>query len=111
MLLLNEALQKAKERFSRYCTRFSRVRHEPSGIVSVLLTDKANARLLILRLSNSLIRATKAVDNGTNRTGSISALANALNCMGCYYRAIWMRVRWSYLREHEIESIHTGIEF
>lgn len=59
MLVLNEALQKAGEGID---TRFSRVRYSPSGAVSALLTEKANAGLLIPRLSNVLIRAAKTVD-------------------------------------------------
>lgn len=44
-------------------TRFSRVRYAPSGAISALLTEKANAGLLIPRLSNLLIRAAKTVDS------------------------------------------------
>ena len=57
MLALNEALQKAGEE-----TRFCRVRYSPSGAISTLLTEKANAGLFIPRLSNVLIRAAKTVD-------------------------------------------------
>ena len=59
MLVLNEALAKAGEGVD---VRFSRVRYSPSGAVSALLTEKANARILIPRLSNVLIRAAKTVD-------------------------------------------------
>ena len=57
MLALNKALQKAGEE-----TRFCRVRYSLSGAVSALLTEKANAGLIIPRLSNVLIRAVKTVD-------------------------------------------------
>ena len=43
MLVLNEALQKVGEGSD---TRFSRIRYAPSGSVSALLTEKANAVLL-----------------------------------------------------------------
>lgn len=56
MLALNEALQKAGEGLD---TRFSRVRYALSGAISTLLTEKANAGLLIPRLSNLLIRTAK----------------------------------------------------
>ena len=59
MLVLNEALAKAGEGVD---IRFSRVRYSPSGAVSALLTEKANAGLLVPRLSNTLIRAAKTVD-------------------------------------------------
>ena len=59
MLVLNEALARAGEGVD---IRFSRVRYSPSGAVSALLTEKANAGLLIPRLSNVLIRAVKTVD-------------------------------------------------
>ena len=59
MLALNEALARAGEGID---IRFSRVRYSPSGAVSALLTEKANAGLLIPRLSNVLIRAAKTVD-------------------------------------------------
>lgn len=60
MLVLNEALQKAGEGPD---ARFSRVRYAPSGAVSALLTEKANAGLLIPRLSNVLIREAKTIDS------------------------------------------------
>ena len=60
MLALNEALQKAGEGLD---TRFSRVRYAPSGAISALLTEKANAGLLVRWLSNLLIRAAKTVDS------------------------------------------------
>lgn len=59
MLALNEALQKAGEGWD---TRFSRVRYAPSGVIFAL-TEKANAGLLIPRLSNLLIRAAKTIDS------------------------------------------------
>ena len=59
MLALNEALQRAGEGLE---TRFCRVRYSPSGAVSALLTEKANAGSIIPRLSNVLIRAAKPVD-------------------------------------------------
>jgi len=59
MLALNEALARAGEGAD---IRFSRVRYSPSGEVSALLTEKANAGLLIPRLSNVLIRAAKTVN-------------------------------------------------
>ncbi len=59
MLVLKEALQKAGEGFE---TRFSRMRYAPSGAVSALLTEKANAGLLIPQLSNVLIRVAKTLD-------------------------------------------------
>lgn len=59
MLALNEALQKAGEGSD---IRFSRVKYAPSGAIYALITEKANAGLLIPRLSNSLIRAAKTVD-------------------------------------------------
>ena len=58
MLILNEALAKAGEGVD---TRFSRVRYSPSGAISALLTEKANAGLLVPRLSNTLIRAAETV--------------------------------------------------
>ena len=59
MLVLNKELQKAGEGLD---TRFSRVRYSPSGAVSALLTEKANAGSIIPRLSNVLIRAAKTID-------------------------------------------------
>ena len=59
MLVLNEALHKAREGFE---TRFFRVRYAPSGAISTLLTEKTDAELLISQLSNVLIRAAKIVD-------------------------------------------------
>ena len=47
MLVLNKTLQNGREGSD---TRFSRIRYAPSGAVSALLTEKANARLLIPRL-------------------------------------------------------------
>ena len=59
MLILNKALAKAGKGVD---IRFSQVRYSPSRAVSALLTEKANAGLLIPRLSNVLIRAAKTVD-------------------------------------------------
>lgn len=60
MLALNEALQKAGIETK---VRFSRVRYAPSGSISALLTEKADATMLIPSRSNLLIRAAKSVDN------------------------------------------------
>ena len=60
MLALNEVLQKAAEGLD---TRFSRVRYAPQGAIFALLTEKANTGVLILRLSNLLIRDAKTVDS------------------------------------------------
>ncbi|MCJ1348444.1 hypothetical protein MMC31_006676, partial [Peltigera leucophlebia] len=59
MLALNEALQQAG--VETYI-RFSRVRYAPSGAISALLTEKADAGQLIPQRSNLLIRAAKSVD-------------------------------------------------
>ena len=59
MLALNEALQKAGEGSG---TRFILVKYAPSGAISALLTEQANAGSLIRRLSNLLIRMVKTVD-------------------------------------------------
>ena len=59
MLALNEALQKAGEESH---IRFCRVKYAPSGAISALLNEKADAGLLIPRKSNLLIRAVKSVD-------------------------------------------------
>lgn len=59
MLALNEALQKVgKESHIRFC----RVKYAQSGAISALLTEKADAGLLIPRRANLLIRAAKSVD-------------------------------------------------
>ena len=60
MLALNKGLQKAGE--GPMDTRFCRVKYSPSEAVSALLTEKANTGLLVLRLSNILIRAAKTID-------------------------------------------------
>ena len=59
MLALNEALQQAG--VETYI-RFSRVRYAPSGAISALHTEKADAGQLIPQRSNLLIRAAKSVD-------------------------------------------------
>lgn len=58
MLILNETLQKARKGVD---TRFSQVKYVPPRAISALLTEKANAWLLISRLLNALIWATKTV--------------------------------------------------
>lgn len=58
MLVLNEALQKAGKTQD---VRFSRVRYAPSGVISALLTEKANAGLLVPQWSNLLIWTAKSV--------------------------------------------------
>lgn len=60
MLALNEALQKAGVESK---VRFCRVRYAPSGLISALLTEKANANMLLPQRSNLLIRAAKTVDD------------------------------------------------
>ncbi len=59
MLALNEALQQAGEEMS---LRFIQVRYAPSGAISALLFEKADAGQLLPRRSNLLIRAVKALD-------------------------------------------------
>lgn len=59
MLALNDALQKAGEGLD---ARFIKVKYAPSGAISALLTEHANAGLLIPRLSNLLIQTAKIVD-------------------------------------------------
>ena len=59
MLALNEALQKTGEESH---VRFCCVKYAPSGAISALLNEKADAGLLIPRKSNLLIRAVKSVD-------------------------------------------------
>ena len=59
MLALNKALQQAGEETS---LRFIRVRYAPSGAISALLSEKADAGQLLPRRSNLLIRAVKTVD-------------------------------------------------
>lgn len=59
MLALNEVLQKAGKAIY---TQFCQVRYFSSGAISAILTEKANARVLIPRLSNVFIQASKTVD-------------------------------------------------
>lgn len=59
MLALNEALQKAGIETR---VRFSRVGYAPSGSISALLTEKADAAMPIPSKSNLLIREAKSVD-------------------------------------------------
>lgn len=61
MLVLGETLQKVG--MPAY-TRFSRVGYSQSGSISALLTEKSNAEELTKGHSNTLIRATKSVDEG-----------------------------------------------
>ena len=60
MLALNKAFHKVGKRLDM---QFSKTRYAASGVISALLTKKADARLLILCLSNLLIRAAKTVDS------------------------------------------------
>ena len=60
MLALNESLQKAGVDPK---VRFSRVRYAPSGSVSALLLEKADATTLLPQRSNLLSRAAKTVDD------------------------------------------------
>lgn len=60
MLALNESLQKAGVDPK---VRFSRVRYAPSGSISALLLEKADATMLLPQRSNLLIRAAKTVDD------------------------------------------------
>lgn len=60
MLALNEALQKAGVEAKVW---FSRVRYAPSGSISALLTEKADATMLLPQQSNLLIQAAKAIDS------------------------------------------------
>ena len=60
MLALNEALQKGGVEPK---IRFTRVRYAPSESISALLTEKADAAMLLPQRSNLLIRAAKSVDN------------------------------------------------
>ena len=59
MLTLNKALQQAGEETS---LRFIRVRYAPSGAISALLSEKADAGQLLPWRSNLLIRAVRALD-------------------------------------------------
>ena len=59
MLAFNKLLQKAGEELD---TQFSQGRYAPSGAIFALLTKKADAELLIPRLSNLLIQAANTVD-------------------------------------------------
>lgn len=59
MLALNEALQKAGVGSK---VRVCRVRYAPSGSISALLTEQADASMLLPQQSNLLIRAAKSVD-------------------------------------------------
>lgn len=58
MLALNKVLQKTKEAIH---TWFCQVKYSSSRAISMLLTEKANAEVLILQLSNILIWTTKTV--------------------------------------------------
>lgn len=59
MLALNEALQKVGEPAS---IRVSRIGYSQSGAILTLLTEKADARELLKKHKNILIRAAKTVD-------------------------------------------------
>lgn len=61
MLVLSETLQKVG--MPAY-TRFSRVGYSQSDSISALLMEKSNAEELTKGHSNTLIRATKSVDEG-----------------------------------------------
>ena len=52
MLALNKALQRAKKGLK---TQFCRVKYLPLGAISIFLTKKAIAKVVIPRLSNVLI--------------------------------------------------------
>ena len=60
MLALNKALQKAGVETRVW---FSRVRYAPSGAISALLTERADATMLLLLRANLLIQAAKTVDD------------------------------------------------
>lgn len=60
ILALNEALQKAGIKPK---IRFTRVKYAPSGSISALLTEKADATMLLPQQSNMLIRAAKTIDD------------------------------------------------
>lgn len=57
MLALSKTLQKNWEKM-----RFFRVEYSPSGVVSILVTIKANAGSFIPSFSNILIRMAKIID-------------------------------------------------
>lgn len=59
ILVLNKALAKAEEEIK---IQFLQVKYLLLGVVSILLTKKANARSLIPRLSNVLIKAIKTIN-------------------------------------------------
>lgn len=60
MLALNEALERAGVESK---VRFIRVRYAPSGSISALLSEKADATMLLSQRSNLLIRAAKTIDD------------------------------------------------
>lgn len=60
MLALNEALQKAGVEPK---IRFTRVKYALSGSISALLTEKADAIMLLPQRLNILIRAAKTIDD------------------------------------------------
>lgn len=64
MLALNKALQRVREDLE---TWFCSVRYAPSGEISELPPEKANAGLIIPRLSNVLIWAAKTIDTAIIR--------------------------------------------
>lgn len=59
ILVLNKVLAKAEEEIE---IQFLQVKYLLLGVVSILLTKKANARSLIPRLSNVLIKAVKTIN-------------------------------------------------
>lgn len=60
MLALNEVLQKAGVESK---VRFCQVQYMPSGSILALLTEKADATMLLPQQLNLLIRAAKAIDD------------------------------------------------
>ena len=60
MLALNKALQKAGIEPK---IRFTRVKYVPLGFISALLTEKADATMLLPQRSNMIIRAAKTIDD------------------------------------------------
>ena len=95
MLALNGALQRVEEGLE---TRFCRVRYSPSGAVSALLTEKANAGSVIPRLSNVLIRAAKTVDAAIVGV-EILEHWQRLKVHGMSQKGIWVKEVWSYSNE------------
>lgn len=59
ILVLNKVFKKVRKRVK---TCFSSVKYTSSEVISVLLTEKTNARLLISWLLNTLIQAAKTIN-------------------------------------------------